>query len=931
MKTTRRSGGWALVILWITGLLLPALAGYPWLFCPSAKFGLALHMAGLVILVLLTRQPINTWISRRPWPALALLLGVLGIVLWAAFHVLHHPSLQELPLLAKEFDGTASPGWILTSLAGLFWWIVLVLKAPSPAWPKWIADPLYPLLATAALTGFLSGLRFLVTTSAHGVAYENLLQAGMSGWMVFLIAGLGLQNVYLFSQWALQSMRARSMELPARLLWFGVASLFLLIPAVSGWTGLSPVPAALLGFSYLLLFDLFLDYRNSGLVWALVWAVFFALLSAVMITSFRQEKDVAVLQDRAHKALSEGLPQEKSPTNRLYVYFMEEKGKEGGWNMARIEKGRLAQVVGDPDTNLAKGFAQKASLPGHAYSFLPKKKTGGNQVTSSSVGKERVSVWVGNPGGAWVYADQKRPGILPVLALSSLFFLGLLVLTAFLAWANQRWGFLPSPTTLPFQWGSRFRNRLQRTVLAMVLVPIILFTVISIPYFRLSAIQDQENRVIKRANDARQTAMQAIRLWQEGGNGLSDSSLNSLLNQLSGYYDLDFDLYDTQGELWASSHLVLYEKGLKSKKLPSEALEALTKGNRPFLFRKEWMPAMEYQVLYLPLFSKGTAASLILGVPFQSAEDLVGPALQDFLGSILMVSVFLLLITGSGAMLLANQLTAPLLQISEHLRTMRIGGNQYLPSTGSDDEIGELVAGYNAAVQQVEASAEQLRQTEREKAWREMAKQVAHEIKNPLTPMKLSIQYLLHAYRQQPDKIGQLLPNAAQTLTEQIDGLAQIATSFSHFAQMPTAENERFLLAEAIQASVGLFGPEKGIDFVPPLEQVWVLADKKQVVRVFNNLLNNALQAIPQEREPTISISMVHDAHWATVRVTDNGLGIPESVQDKVFAPNFTTKSSGMGLGLAMCKNMVQQAGGKIYFETQQGIGTTFFVELPTH
>ncbi|MBK8042339.1 MAG: hypothetical protein IPK21_06545 [Haliscomenobacter sp.] len=190
-------------------------------------------------------------------------------------------------------------------------------------------------------------------------------------------------------------------------------------------------------------------------------------------------------------------------------------------------------------------------------------------------------MWVGNQRGTWVYADQKRPGILPLLALSSLFFLGLLVLTAFLAWANRKWGFLPEATTLPFPWSSRFRNRLQRAVLAIVLVPIVLFTAISIPYFRLAAIQDQENRIIQRANDARQTAVQAVRPG-------TDSSLTSLLNRLSVYYDLDFDLYDTRtGALLASSHLALYEKGLKSKTMPPGGHERADEGGTsPFCFRK---------------------------------------------------------------------------------------------------------------------------------------------------------------------------------------------------------------------------------------------------------------------------------------------------------------------------------------------------------
>ncbi|MBP9874169.1 MAG: hypothetical protein KBC60_09020, partial [Haliscomenobacter sp.] len=135
---------------------MPALAGYPWLFCPSAKFGLGLHVAGLAVVALITWQPLNAWISRRPWPALGLLLGALGVMVWAASRVLHHPAVAKLPLLAQEFGGAASPGWILASLAGLFWWVALLHKAPAPAWPKWVAGLVFPLLASAALAGFLS-------------------------------------------------------------------------------------------------------------------------------------------------------------------------------------------------------------------------------------------------------------------------------------------------------------------------------------------------------------------------------------------------------------------------------------------------------------------------------------------------------------------------------------------------------------------------------------------------------------------------------------------------------------------------------------------------------------------------------------------------------------------------------------------------------
>ncbi|MBK8042340.1 MAG: hypothetical protein IPK21_06550 [Haliscomenobacter sp.] len=281
---------------------------------------------------------------------------------------------SETPVAGARIWGIASPGWILAGLAGLFWWVALLHKAPAPAWPKWVAGLVFPLLAAAALAGFLSGLRFLVTTATHGVAYENLLQAGMSGWTVFLIAGLGLQNLYLFSQWALQAMRARSPELPARVLLFAVVSSVMLIPSVSGWTGLSPVPAALFGFSYLLLFDLFLDYRNSGLAWSLVWALFFALLSAAMIARYRQEKDIRVLQDRAQKALSEGLPQEKKPTNRLYVFFLEKKGRKAPGTWLGSKKAAWFRSWAPPTPVWRRHLARLPVFQARRIRFFPQKR-----------------------------------------------------------------------------------------------------------------------------------------------------------------------------------------------------------------------------------------------------------------------------------------------------------------------------------------------------------------------------------------------------------------------------------------------------------------------------------------------------------------------------------------------------------------------------
>ena len=233
-------------------------------------------------------------------------------------------------------------------------------------------------------------------------------------------------------------------------------------------------------------------------------------------------------------------------------------------------------------------------------------------------------------------------------------------------------------------------------------------------------------------------------------------------------------------------------------------------------------------------------------------------------------------------------------------------------------------------IRKLEDSADKLAQSEREGAWREMAKQVAHEIKNPLTPMKLSIQYLQHAYNSNPEDIEPLLKRVSSTLIEQIDNLAQIASEFSNFAKMPRAENQKTLLNSLVSSVFDLFSSEDvDLSLDLPLDQFFVYADRNHLVRVLNNLIKNAIQAIPDEREGKVQVSLFKNNGMAIIKVKDNGSGISDDKREKVFVPNFTTKSSGTGLGLAISKNIIESVNGKIWFETTLNIGTEFYVELP--
>ncbi len=248
-----------------------------------------------------------------------------------------------------------------------------------------------------------------------------------------------------------------------------------------------------------------------------------------------------------------------------------------------------------------------------------------------------------------------------------------------------------------------------------------------------------------------------------------------------------------------------------------------------------------------------------------------------------------------------------------------------------NDEIGELVQEYNKMVDKLGESATSLAKNEREGAWREMARQVAHEIKNPLTPMKLSIQYLQKAINNNQPNVKELSSTVANTLVEQIDHLSKIAADFSQFANIGNTNVAIFDLHDVLGSLKQLYTSDENVqfDWRPVNDQVMVNADKTQMNRLFTNLIANAIEACHGNGICKIEVNELRNEDILRISIKDNGEGIAPEMQERIFIPNFTTKSSGTGLGLAMCKGIVEQAKGKIWFETEQGRGTTFHVELP--
>ena len=279
---------------------------------------------------------------------------------------------------------------------------------------------------------------------------------------------------------------------------------------------------------------------------------------------------------------------------------------------------------------------------------------------------------------------------------------------------------------------------------------------------------------------------------------------------------------------------------------------------------------------------------------------------------------------------LSKNITKSLTQISQKLALTKLNQrNEKLALQPGNHEINSLILSYNLMVDKLEESAQKLAQSEREHAWREMAKQVAHEIKNPLTPMKLTVQNFQRKFNPTDPQSVQKLNDYSETLIQQIDTMTAVASAFSNFASMPLQQNELVDVVKIIKMALEIFN-EEYILFNSNETVIFGNYDKSQLIRITTNLVKNAIQAIPEEQEEKlVVVQLIKSNNSIILSVQDNGIGIENEQKEVIFEPKFTTKSSGMGLGLAIIKNIVENYNGTITVSTERGKGSTFSIELP--
>lgn len=407
--------------------------------------------------------------------------------------------------------------------------------------------------------------------------------------------------------------------------------------------------------------------------------------------------------------------------------------------------------------------------------------------------------------------------------------------------------------------------------------------------------------------------------------------LEATLRRLSQVFVTDLNFYDPQGYLIATSRPRVFNSGLLSEQMNPSSMAAFKIGNKSSFSHEESIGKLNYVSSYLPFFSSEGKLLGYLNLQQFGQQQASEQQLQQFLVSIIHIFMLLMAISIVVALFISHWLTSPLRMLQLNFAAVRFGQHNQRIQYEKEDEIGALVKNYNQKLEELDQAARQLSISERESAWRDMAKQVAHEIKNPLTPMKLSVQHLLRTYNPDDPQSKVRIEKVAESLIEQIDALSHIANEFSNFAKMPPPIFVELDLKPILQNVIDIYQQDTSstIKLDCSVDDLMIEGDRDQMVRTFNNLLQNAIQAIPEDKNGLITVYVKNEDSAYEINVSDNGIGISLEEQNRIFVPYFTTKSKGNGLGLAMVKQIIDNHNGTIRFESELGKGTSFIIRLP--
>ena len=467
----------------------------------------------------------------------------------------------------------------------------------------------------------------------------------------------------------------------------------------------------------------------------------------------------------------------------------------------------------------------------------------------------------------------------------------------------------------------RLSTRIMYIILTPVLAVFIYVFFMSISYVHTNQ-EEHQRHDLQMRSEYIQSYLRSLYYWDVALTPAQAQGLSIDLHDLGYDMNQDIHVYSLSGELLASSSPVLFNSGVLSRRMAPEAIFSGT----PTAICYEHIASHPYLVSYIPFHNGSFVTIGYIAVPYFVSEETRNAEVDTLLARLLPPYIIVLLLALFFAFWASRSMTAPISMLTEKMKRFALGGKDNHIDYPYHDELGALVERYNMLVDRVEESAERFASAEREGAWRTMARQIAHEINNPLTPMKLSVQKL--QLKRGTEQFDEYFDKTTKMLISEIDNLAHIAQSFSTFAKQPEVITTEVDVAEKLSNVITLQranDEQIPIRYVGADSGVVVLADQEQISQVFVNIIRNALQASPTDI--IVMLNASYSDREIQISISDDGTGIPEDIQSRIFMPNFTTKSNGNGLGLAISKHIVEASGGRITFETSPK-GTTFYVYL---
>ena len=479
-----------------------------------------------------------------------------------------------------------------------------------------------------------------------------------------------------------------------------------------------------------------------------------------------------------------------------------------------------------------------------------------------------------------------------------------------------------------------FKNKMSLRLRIFISMIFLVFTatllILGSTYYQYRTESDQYNsyRQERKENQLKRQINYLVNKHNLSNNYDDWGDYDNDFDEITKIHSVEYSIFTTQGVPLFYSYLPL-DIISNNYSLDKDFANMLVTNDEGKFISENLTDVGKFQASYSVLKNDAGEKYAILFFPYFQDVSFAESELNVFLSTLYQIYFIMLVVAIVLAYFISRFVTRSIETIRVKIgQTGLLKKNEKIYLNNATKEIDSLVNSYNKMIDDLEDSAERLAKTEREQAWQEMAKQVAHEIKNPLTPMRLTVQSFQKnsGFKSEDEKLK--LNDFCEVLIEQIDTMSNVATSFSDFATLPKTQLEKTDIVEATKKVVEIF-EQNNITLETSDENIFVKLDKEQWIRVMTNLIKNSIQSIPHDRESNIQVKIIESTKKVKVIVSDNGLGVSKKNREKIFEPKFTTKSDGMGLGLGIVRSIINSHRGKISYKSKNNKGTDFTISLP--